>query len=48
MKAKARYQVRVRAIESVLVAYPILKAVHAGSNAIVLEQLVQILLKGLG
>jgi hypothetical protein len=41
MKSKARYQVRTRIIENVLVANPILKAVHAGSNATIIEQLVQ-------
>lgn len=38
MKAKAVYQVRGNIIDSVLVANPILKAVHAGRNATVLEQ----------
>jgi hypothetical protein len=38
LKAKAKYQVRNNVIESVLIANPILKAVHAGSNATILEQ----------
>lgn len=38
MKTKARYQVRTRTIENVLVANPILKAVHAGSRGSIIEQ----------
>jgi hypothetical protein len=38
LKAKALYQVRTNIVENVLVANPILKAVHAGSNASVVEQ----------
>ena len=38
LKAKAAYQVRNNIIENVLVANPILKAVHAGNNASVVEQ----------
>ena len=38
LKAKALYQVRTNIVENVLVANPILKAVHAGSNASIIEQ----------
>jgi hypothetical protein len=38
LKAKAAYQVRNNIVEGVLVANPILKAVHAGNNASVVEQ----------
>ena len=38
LKAKALYQVRNNIVESVLVTNPILKAVHAGDNAAVVEQ----------
>jgi hypothetical protein len=38
LKAKATYQVRNNVIESVLIANPILKAVHGGKNATILEQ----------
>ena len=38
LKAKAAYQVRSSVTESVLIANPILKAIHAGSNASVIEQ----------
>jgi hypothetical protein len=38
LEAKATYQVRNSIIENVLTANPILKAVHAGSNASLLEQ----------
>ena len=35
---KARYQVRNNIIESVLVTNPILRAVHSGTSASVIEQ----------
>jgi hypothetical protein len=38
LKAKARYQVRNNIIESVLIAKPVLNAVHAGGNASIIEQ----------
>jgi hypothetical protein len=38
LKAKAAYQVRINIIESVLVANPIVKAVHAGTKASIAEQ----------
>ncbi|RDL42261.1 Uncharacterized protein BP5553_02240 [Venustampulla echinocandica] len=38
LKAKAAYQVRNSIIENVLVANPILKAVHSGNNATIAEQ----------
>jgi hypothetical protein len=38
LKAKARYQMRTNIVENVLVVNPILKAVHAGSHATVIEQ----------
>jgi hypothetical protein len=38
LKAKAAYQVRNNVIESVLIANPILKAVHGGKNASIAEQ----------
>jgi len=38
LQAKALYQVRNNIVENVLVANPILKAVHAGDNATVVEQ----------
>ena len=38
LKAKARYQVRNNIIQSVLIANPILKAVHSGENASIIEQ----------
>jgi hypothetical protein len=38
LKAKATYQVRNNVIKSVLIANPILKAVHRGKNATVAEQ----------
>ncbi|KAG9248707.1 centromere protein H (CENP-H)-domain-containing protein [Calycina marina] len=38
LKAKALYQVRNNIVENVFVANPILKAVHAGDNASVIEQ----------
>lgn len=38
LKAKALYQVRNSIVENVLVANPMLKAVHAGDNATVVEQ----------
>jgi hypothetical protein len=38
MNAKAAYQVRSNIVESVLVAYPVLNAVHGGRNAISAEQ----------
>jgi hypothetical protein len=38
LKAKALYQLRSNVVESVLIANPILKAVHAGRNATVIEQ----------
>jgi hypothetical protein len=38
LKAKATYQVRNNVIESVLIANPILKAVHGGKNATIAEQ----------
>lgn len=38
LKAKALYQVRSNIVESTLVANPVLKAVHAGSNATIIEQ----------
>ncbi|KAH8599062.1 centromere protein H (CENP-H)-domain-containing protein [Bisporella sp. PMI_857] len=38
LEATAQYQVRNNIVESVLVANPILKAVHAGDNATVIEQ----------
>lgn len=38
LKAKAAYQVRSNIIESVLVANPIVKAVHAGTKASIVEQ----------
>jgi hypothetical protein len=38
LKAKATYQVRSNVIESVLIANPILKAVHGGKNATIAEQ----------
>jgi hypothetical protein len=42
LKAKALYQVRTNIVENVLVANPILKAVHAASNASIIEQYVAI------
>jgi hypothetical protein len=38
LKAKAHYQVRTNIVENVLMANPILKAVHAGTNASIIEQ----------
>lgn len=38
LTAKAAYQVRNKVIESVLIANPILKAVHGGKNATIAEQ----------
>jgi len=38
LKARAAYQVRSNIIESVLVANPIIKAVHAGTKASIVEQ----------
>jgi len=38
LKAKALYQVRSNIVESTLVANPVLKAVHAGINATIIEQ----------
>jgi hypothetical protein len=38
LKAKALYQVRTNIVENVLMANPILKAVHAGTNASIIEQ----------
>lgn len=38
LKAKAAYQVRSNIVEGVLVANPILKAVHGGNNTSVAEQ----------
>ncbi|PMD64073.1 uncharacterized protein K444DRAFT_583800 [Hyaloscypha bicolor E] len=38
LTAKAAYQVRNNVIESVLIANPILKAVHGGKNATIAEQ----------
>lgn len=38
LKAKATYQVRNNVIKSVLIANPILKAVHGGKNATIAEQ----------
>jgi hypothetical protein len=46
LKATARYQLRTNIIENVLVVNPILKAVHAGSNATTIEQSVTMLLGG--
>lgn len=38
LKAKAAYQVRANVIENVLVANPILNAVHSGNKATIIEQ----------
>lgn len=38
LKAKAAYQVRNNVIQSVLIANPILKAVHGGKSASIAEQ----------
>lgn len=38
LKAKATYQIRNNIINSVLIAHPVMRAVHAGRNASVLEQ----------
>ncbi|CZR62042.1 uncharacterized protein PAC_11939 [Phialocephala subalpina] len=38
LEAKAGYQLRNSIIESVLIANPVIKAVHAGSNASIVEQ----------
>ena len=38
LKAKAAYQVRTNIIENVLVANPILNAVHSGPKATIIEQ----------
>lgn len=38
LKARALYQVRTNIVENVLMANPILKAVHAGTNASIIEQ----------
>jgi len=38
LKAKATYQVKNNVIESVLIANPILKAIHGGKNATIAEQ----------
>ena len=38
LKAKAAYQVRTNIIENILVAHPILNAVHAGPKATIIEQ----------
>jgi hypothetical protein len=38
LKAKATYQVKHNVIESVLIANPILKAIHGGKNATAAEQ----------
>jgi len=38
LEAKAAYQVRTNVIENVLIANPILNAVHAGKNASVMEK----------
>jgi len=38
LEAKAAYTVRSNIIDSILIANPILKAVHAGSNASIIEQ----------
>jgi hypothetical protein len=38
LDAKATYQVRSSVIENVLLANPALRAVHAGSNASLVEQ----------
>ncbi|KAF4632553.1 hypothetical protein G7Y89_g5583 [Cudoniella acicularis] len=38
LKAKAAYQLRANVIENVLIANPILKAVHSGNNASAAEQ----------
>lgn len=38
LEAKAAYQVRTNVIENVLIANPILNAVHAGKNASVVEK----------
>jgi hypothetical protein len=38
LEAKATYQVQKSVVESVLITNPVLKAVHAGSNASVIEQ----------
>jgi hypothetical protein len=38
LKAKAVYQVRTNNVENVLIAYPILRAIHAGNKASSIEQ----------
>ncbi|TGO71475.1 hypothetical protein BELL_0570g00010 [Botrytis elliptica] len=38
LESKANYSLRSKIIENVIIANPILKAVHAGSNASVIEQ----------
>ncbi|ESZ93619.1 hypothetical protein SBOR_5997 [Sclerotinia borealis F-4128] len=38
LEAKANCSLRTKIIENVLIANPILKAVHAGSNALIIEQ----------
>jgi hypothetical protein len=38
LEAKAAYQVRTNVIENVLIANPILNAVHGGKNASVVEK----------
>ena len=38
LEARAAYTVKSNVVSNVLVATPILKAVHAGSNASIIEQ----------
>lgn len=38
LEAKASYQLRNNIVQSVLIANPIIKAVHAGNNASIIEQ----------
>jgi hypothetical protein len=38
LQAKANYSLRGKIIENAVIANPILKAVHAGSNASTIEQ----------
>lgn len=38
LKAKAAYQVKSNVIENILIANPVIKAVHAGQNASAIEQ----------
>jgi hypothetical protein len=42
LDAKAAYQVRNNIVESVLIANPVLKAVHAANDATILEQSVNV------